>query len=140
MTIEMRAFIPANDLEGYGTYDRHTASERGLMFYQDDQYLGSFLRRANYMDSGKEHDSYQSEGFRLMLWTGSKTKGVKIFDQDILIGVDKKPMLVEWHFNRWVYRVGRRIQEFNVLDFEANWFTIIGNRLQNPELLEGGKL
>ena len=55
--IKFRAWIPAKEV---GPHDYHSDG-KATMFYQDDQYLQSFLRRAYMEDCGREHETHGVE-------------------------------------------------------------------------------
>lgn len=110
----------------------------GGMFYQDDQYLSSFLRRI-YDQYSVPHPSYLPFELeeRLMQYTGHKDKNKKkIFVGDIvkswLDGKEEnfKIDMIKDIRNSMILNSGRA--------FDNSWlcFEIIGNFRENPELLE----
>ncbi len=115
------------------------------MFYQDTQYLGSFLRRANQVQfDSSGHDSYGR--VNLMQYTGLKDKnGKEIYEGDIcrLILRNRKEVFVEIVFYEKKLkfckrRLGRN-DKYSGLINPTNFdkpvnLAVIGNIYENPEL------
>lgn len=115
------------------------------MMYQDNQYLGSFIRRVvtrimldNGMDEPREHESYLPKGKTigdyLLQYTEHQDKNQrKIYDGDFLAN--------EWGKYRVCWEDGTPVVfsedgKFIYLnDFGCDRTEVIGNRYENPELL-----
>lgn len=130
-----------------------TPDDSPIMFYQDDQYLGSFLRRANFMAAAKEHDSYAVDKVELLQFTGIRDRnGVEIFEGD-LVRIYRKPTTQSEKYWPW-----ESMPAFLVTFIEdgykivaqgggRDWGTplrlfnrpceVIGNIYESPELLKG---
>ena len=111
------------------------------MFYQHDQYLGSFIRRVcTMLTAGPAHESYVADGIEqyLMQSTGLHDKnGKEIFEGDVLnyTRPEGSPyrILAEWkeHYDQ-------EDGEHTGFDFGTEYVSdmeIIGNIYENPELL-----
>jgi uncharacterized phage protein (TIGR01671 family) len=149
--IKFRAWIPAKVV---GEHDYHS-NGKAEMFYQDDQYLQSFLRRAYMMDCGREHESYISEGFTLLQYTGIKdANGREIYEGDITHGegspvwfkvefVDGSFCLVPIHAHgedvvaRWTAAKATQIMPLHLVAKAGGpqGLEVIGNIYENPEFL-----
>lgn len=103
-----------------------------FMFYQGDQYLCSFIRRANQLQfGGSGHESYGM--VELMMWTGFKdNNGKQIFEGDIIkfrfndklpYNIEECPKIDVGYYH-WY-------QEMEDADVE-----VIGNIYENPELIK----
>ncbi|WP_427117025.1 YopX family protein [Pseudarthrobacter scleromae] len=138
--IKLRAWIPQPENHMY----TDEGGDRGpIMYYQDDQYLGSFLRRAGTMASSKAHDSYWEEKLELIQYTGLKDKNEQeIYEGDIVacvggyeIGECEAASVIEWCDEelRYIARcvVHKDEVELNELDLDE----VISNIYENPELL-----
>lgn len=111
------------------------------MFYQDDQYLGSFIRRlVGFITGFKEHESYLSGKLEdyLMQYTGLKDKnGVEIYEGDVVDGYKGKHV-IEWgeivgYGFGFVWRPLEGNTE-SVTGF-IDEYEVIGNIYENPDLL-----
>lgn len=103
-----------------------------MMFYQNTQYLGSFLRRANFFASETEHDKYGLAAGKLELqqFTGILAKGaVEVYVGDLirLNGGREKIGMIEVRIPS-IY-----IWQHQCPDSEIE---VLGNVNQNPELLK----
>lgn len=107
------------------------------LFYQDDQYLGSFLRRANqWQFDSSGHDSYGQ--VELMQFTGLLDKnGKEIYEGDMLLEEDGGLAKVEWRDGAF-YAVTDNHGEL-LLDealSEPLGYIHRGNIYENPELIK----
>jgi len=71
-------------------------------------------------------------------YTGLKANGVKIFEGDILQDEDKRIGFVEFNKGRFVGDFDGRTYYYE-LYLDAEKSEVIGNRHDNPELLEAGE-
>lgn len=128
----------------------HPLTETG-MFYQDNQYLYSFLRRI-YQQFQLAHPAgmpFQTEE-RLMQFTGLLDKnGVEIYEKDIvrlyLLGwVESyhKNYVVTWRDFQWYFDSTEEDDGAAEISLDKKWTPqseVIGNIYQNPELIKGTK-
>jgi len=127
--LKFRACIPVKDA---GERDYHSDG-KAKMFYQDDQYLQSFLRRAYMEDCGREHESYISEGFTLLQFTGLTDKnGREIYESDIVRYKGGLLRLVE--FGTFKDSGVLQYVGWNI-DVPSSDYEVIGNGYENPELM-----
>lgn len=81
------------------------------------------------------------DGDILMQYTGLKDKtGKEIYDGDILTTETDKPMIVKWNdkFASWcLYRDGWMFAHWFGESCQPEQCIVIGNRYENPELLQG---
>jgi len=108
-------------------------SGKPYMFYQDDQYLGSFLSRANaqqFDNSG--HDAYGT--VELMQYTGLKDKnGTEIYEGDILKTDSKYGITEVTYINAsFAIKIPRGKQTLGLKISKKS--EVIGNIYENPEL------
>ncbi len=143
--IKFRAWISNPVNRGYVD----PSSQGGVMFYQNDQYLGSFLRRSNTTASNKEHDSYVGpDDLILLQFTGLHDKnGKEIYEGDILQWTDGDMWkgVVEWSEGDADFLLDN--PQASLGGFETNptlngldgirsrGYSVIGNIYENPELL-----
>lgn len=122
---EARAWIPKCDEQIYGGESK--------MFYQDDQYLSSFLRRV-YDFQCKTHPSYTNE---VLTWFSGFTdrNGRKVFEGDFVQLGDGKAIVKfsEGEFTAICNNVPGVC--CNLLA-NVNAFVVVGNVFENPELLK----
>lgn len=134
--IKMRAYIPDAPML-YGE----------AMYYQDSQYLSSFLRRiyAQYAVAHPSHLSFELED-RLMLFTGFVDVNKKeIYDDDIVLytfhdkddadSFERGIARVTYGMSGWVIQSDGVDQTFWE-DDELWTLEILGNYRQHPELLK----
>lgn len=104
------------------------------MFYQDDQYLGSFLRRANtaqFCSSG--HDSYGT--VELMQFTGLKDRnGVEIYEGDVVRCRENTYQVV---VSRACFVLKENIKDNDIrISMQDEYqMEVIGNLHESPHLL-----
>jgi len=73
----------------------------------------------------------------LMQYTGLPNENDEWYHYDILETIySKERYLIDWHFNRWILinLKSKRKEEFRQIDLI--FFKKIGNKFENPELLE----
>lgn len=113
------------------------------MMYQDQQYLGSFLRRVvlqimleHGSDAPKEHESYLPKGTTiddyLMQYTGCKDilSNKKIYEGDIVRWEAFPPGTIYTKLVRW-----DNDQSMFLPNGMKDGVVIIGNMYENPDLL-----
>lgn len=127
------------------------------MFMQDDQYLGSFIRRAvseicsdsaGVMSTG--HESHLPNGAAineyLMQYTGLKDKnGIEIYEGDIIYShhiEDKKTGPVKWSNIHHAYiidyprRKGDTTDQWQDMHGKEHCYEVVGNIYENKDLLK----
>ena len=122
-------------------HDAPQRRRKEAMFYQNNQYLSSFINRiySKYLCNHPSQMPFQLEE-RLMQYTGLKDyNGKEIYKGDIL----KHPNSDEKFVVKWVDHYCGFRAVYNNFDLslsnqvnEKGRATIIGNIFQNPELLE----
>lgn len=123
MTHEFRAWIPKPVAE-------LADPSRGMMFYQEDQYLASFLSRAYTYDCNRQHESYISEGFTLMLWSGMlDVEKKKIFESDIIEDAEGKIGVVYFESGCFMANFG----DTPIILALCNDSKVIGNLFEKPK-------
>jgi uncharacterized phage protein (TIGR01671 family) len=137
--MKFRAWIPAKEV---GEQDYHSDG-KAEMFYQEDQYLQSFLRRAYMMDCGREHESYISEGFTLLQYTGLKDKnGAEIYEGDVVrfkAWKGKHQGAVKWNGATCGFEIEMSpTSHTGFFQDPLRTYEVIGNVHENPELLADG--
>ena len=110
------------------------------MFYQDTQYLGSFIRRAVLFISGRGHEKYVDGGIEkyLMRYIGRKDiNGVEIYDGDIITRESKNKKIGHKRQASWTklveWRDGVNYNGWNTAS--SDLYKVIGNKFENPDLL-----
>lgn len=74
--------------------------------------------------------------FEIMQYIGRKdSKGVKIFEDDICQYFKGEPLLVVWDQEELAFRLKKLTGYKGYLRFDCD-IEVIGNRFENPELLE----
>jgi uncharacterized phage protein (TIGR01671 family) len=134
----------------HSIFNGRKADNGGIMFYQEDQYLGSFLRRAGLMASNKEHDAYWEGKLLLLQCTGVKGKnGREIYEGDVVRKASTDPDYtmkgeVYWEPDcaGWAVRYAENLPNYTRgWQSAAEWerYEVIGNIYENPELMETSK-
>lgn len=107
------------------------------MFYQEDQYLSSFLRRIydRYIVTHPSYLIFDVEE-RLMQYTGLKDKnGKEIYEGDIVKGAWGVSQIIFFH-GAWCYFGGGTTSRIYTSIKTAE---VIGNIYENKDLLEDSK-
>ena len=127
------------------------------MFYQEDQYLNSFLRRAmgqidvDTQDGmGRQHESYIEGGLEqyLMQYTGhNDIDGKEVYEGDLLKfpGDEPDPVyyLVKWleDSGQWGIMFGPQVFNMQMGTIGlAQFLQVVGNIYENKELLNGREI
>ena len=103
---------------------------------QDPVMEGLFLSCNGNLIDDNNPMVYLMNDFVVSFYIGlPDSKGTKIFEGDIITSLDRnngKPHLVEFYKGSFVGNCGLRY----FVGLEADRITVIGNKWQNPELLE----
>lgn len=127
---------------------RLTKDDKPWMFYQDTQYLISFLRRCtSYIFFGKDgedgkHESYLPKPLEDYLdeYTGLLDKsGKEIYEGDILSNDGSAIGYILFYKDGWYLYNGKKgnLEGWGrLLDYVNANFKVIGNVWENPELIK----
>lgn len=115
-----------------------------MMFYQGTQYLGSFLRRANFYASQMEHDKYGIDAeppkVLLLQFTGLRDKnGKEIYEGDVVQHSEHmKPTELSTWGKLEVKWNEEKLQWDGIFPTLLPWrgIEVIGNIYENPNLLK----
>jgi hypothetical protein len=117
------------------------------MFYQDKQYLASFIRRAIPMimrDHGieewREHESYLPNGGNideyLMQFTGLEDcDGVDVYEGDILDAGVNMPYQVMWDEERLAWMGKPQNGICFLCEMDMKHYQVIGNIYEHPQMI-----
>lgn len=113
--------------------------------WSTDKKIMAEVRTLRFTDELVETDKFVErsiEGVKLMQSTGLKDKnGKEIFEKDIL-DYNGRKVIVKWHGSyacfiyKFVDELKNRTAEWQPLYLSYYKFEIVGNSLENPELLE----
>lgn len=113
--------------------------------WSTDKKIMAEVRTLRFTDELVETDKFVErsiEGVKIMQSTGLKDKnGKEIFEKDIL-DYNGRKVIVKWHGSyacfvyEFVDELKNRTAEWQPLNLSYYKFEIIGNSLENPELLE----
>lgn len=136
---------------------RAWSKERNKMFYQDKDFKDLSLVNGIYKpvlnNFIKNNFNWYKEDFELMQWTGLRDckqteeypNGQKIFDGDFLGKESHWSIRIEYEKGCFMVRDLDKVQYNNLClnipmcNFDFTGWKVIGNKYDNPELLESGE-